>query len=377
VGEESLGLSGKSLQPEYDALSRRNSYSFNGSKRRFTIKPRPRALNDTPYWIMQVPPSLIADHSAIFGRDSLRLMGALLSLSGALEADARTVMVREDGVRPIGMSALPSGALVFVDRTRRVYSIEPGSDQPVFRNCLVQIAQPEDTIGLSTHKASASVVLNRPEGLKSSGYQTEVRTLTMTKEGLEIGHPLHVPGEQRFAAATVDLAGRKVFLATGASGEIFVADLEEKKKERRPRLLVTAPDATALTVLFHSPDDRQLYAADGAAGFLYRLDPSATSPELKKIAENLGQPTMIAADSTEGRLYLGDSKGRQIWELECADAGCSQPRVFARHDAFASPEQITRGVDGSLWVADRAAHKIFRLSASGDIVQQIDRVPTY
>jgi sugar lactone lactonase YvrE len=367
------------LRTEYDPISQQYSHSFDGSRRRFTIRERPRTINDTPYWIMSVPGSLIPDHSTIFGPDTARLLGAIFAITGAVEVGATTVMVREDGIRPLGLVPLASGELVFLDRSRRLYEILPDSATPVFLACLPDLTQPEDRIGIGIVGDSLVFVMNQPEGHGDSAeFRTTVLKVQPHEHGVEIEDEIPVPGGQRFLAAAIAPDGQTAYLATGASGEIFSVDLsQEKKKERRPGLLARAANKSAITVLFHHPSDGHLYAADGENGALYRTDPRDSDPVLHRVAESLGWPTQIVADPTSGRLFVADKREGQIWELDCSAAGCSEPRIFARNEDFASPEHLAWTQDNTLWVGDDEAQKIFALSSEGDIVRQISRVPRF
>ena len=46
--------------------------------------PKPEAVNKTPYWIIQVPPSIIKDHSDIFNEQSLCLYAALFRIDSPI-----------------------------------------------------------------------------------------------------------------------------------------------------------------------------------------------------------------------------------------------------------------------------------------------------
>ena len=66
-------------------------------------------LNDTPYWIMQVPRELIPNHSAVTTEDTFRLIEAILTLSQTYEIGSATTVLREDGVRPVAVVPRPGG----------------------------------------------------------------------------------------------------------------------------------------------------------------------------------------------------------------------------------------------------------------------------
>ncbi len=376
---EPLAAAIRHMKREYDPVSQQHSYSFNGRKHRFTLKRRPRALNDTPYWIMSVPPSLIPNHAITFDHDLIALLGALLAITGALEPESTTTMVREDGVRPLGMTVLPSGELIFVDRSRRIYGVLPGTDQAVPLTCLPHIGQPDDRIGFAAAGESVWLAMNRPVGRGTSEeFRTEVLKGEFREQGIEVEEPIPLAGELRFAAAAIDPGGQKLYLASGTSGEIYRADLTLKKKQRRPELLARLEDPAEITLMFYDSFAGRLYAADGARGTLYELDVSESAePAARQVADSLGWPTAIAADPASRRLYVSDRRGRRIWVLDCSDAGCSEPRVFAERPELASPSQLAVGPDGTLWVGDLEAQKIVALSPAGEVLRQVDRLPRY
>ena len=90
------------LEYSYDPITRMQTWRSQGQKLRYNIHQNPRSWNDTPYWVMEVPPSIIPDHSRIFGRETIEFAGTLIAMSGALEAgDRRARLVRDDRVKPV------------------------------------------------------------------------------------------------------------------------------------------------------------------------------------------------------------------------------------------------------------------------------------
>ncbi len=69
----------------------------------------------------------------------------------------------------------------------------------------------------------------------------------------------------------------------------------------------------------------------------------------------------IAAD---GRLWVADSGHGRV--LECTwSARDKRAKVLAEHDGFVEPRGLAQ-VDGRIYVADRAAHEIWRLGSGGE-----------
>jgi pimeloyl-ACP methyl ester carboxylesterase len=358
------------LHVESDPSTQEQTISFNGRKRRFTIKKKRGALNDTPYWIMNVPRSLIPDHSTIFGVDTIRLMSALVRATGALEPNTRTVLVRETGLRPIGLTVRPTGELVFAEGARRIYALPVGSSTPVFLSCLPEDIDPTDSIGFFGAGDKVIVALNRliDEGdkEKKAKYRTELINVSLTKGGVHKEKPDRLAGSTRFVAATGDPVNRKLYLAT--RDEIYVADLTEGgRPEPKPLVRIDVQPER----LYFDPTKEQLFAVDSESGRLYFVDLRAETPQLRLAAEGLGWPADVIVAPTDGRIYISDTKDKQIWRLSCDDVRCTKPEVFARSDAFRAPSRLAVAPDHTLWVADPKARKIFALRPDGKIRQTI------
>ncbi|MDH3671036.1 MAG: hypothetical protein OES46_07695 [Gammaproteobacteria bacterium] len=357
------------LQFGYDPAAQEETISFNGRKHRFTMKKKRGALNDTPYWITNVPRSLIPDHSDIFGVNTIRLMSALVQSTGALEPDSRTELVRETGVRALGLNVRPTGELVFAEAGRRIFALPVGSSTPVFLSCLPQDVDPAEVIGFFRTGGAITVALNRlideADKEKEAKYRTELLDVSLTKGGFRKAKPGRLAGSMRFVAASGDPVGRKLYLAT--EDEIYVADLTEGRPEPKPLVRIDVrPQA-----LYFDPTKEQLFALDSESGRLYLVDMRAETPRVRIAADGLGWPADVIVAPTDGRIYISDTKDKQIWRLECDDVRCTKPEVFARSDAFLAPSRLAAAPDNTLWVTDPKARKIFALWPDGEIRQTI------
>ena len=357
------------LQFGPDPNTQEETISFNGRKHRFTMKKKRGALNDTPYWIMNVPRSLIPDHSDIFGVNTIRLMAALVQSTGALEPDSHTVLVRETGVRVIGLTVRPTGELVFAEGARRIYALPVGSSTPVFLACLPQDVDPAEGIGFFRTGDAITVALNRliDEGdkEKEAKYRTELLNVSLTKGGFRKARPGRLAGSMRFVAATGDPVSRKLYLAT--KDEIYVADLTQGRPEPKPLVRIDVQPER----LYFDPTKEQLFAIDSEGGRLYLVDLRTETPQVRMVAEGLGWPADIIVAPTDGRIYVSDTKDKQIWRLDCDDVRCTKPEVFSRSDAFRAPSRLAAAPDNTLWVADPKAQKIFALGPDGKLRQTI------
>ncbi len=362
------------FRADIDPNTREQTISFNGARHRFTIKRKPRAFNDTPYWIMRVPKTLIPDHSDIFGPNTIRLVTALVRASGAVARESRTVLVRETGVRPIGLGFTPAGGLVLFDQLRRVYTLPVASSQPVFIACLPGPVDPAALIGAFPGPESFTVI-QRHEVIKGDEkkgeklYRTEL--IRMDYKGTQAAKPKELKATARFLAASGDARKGKLYLADAEA--LYVADLSKKKP--RPEVLTKLDTSGELAWIRMDPRSGDLLLPDSGSGRLYAIRVAQKPPRVELLAEGLGRPVDVAVDAQNGLLYVADAKGPQIWRLQCERDRCGAPQVFTRSKEIMAPTRgLAVGPDGTLWVADPKARKIFALGPDGQIRRTIASV---
>ena len=242
------------------------AFAFDGEKDRFTIKRKPRALNDTPYWIMQVPRELIPNHSQVFSPDTFALIEAALSFSGAVEAGISTTVVREDGVRPVAVVPRPDGRALFVDRSRAVYAVRPDSPRPVFLSCLSEDIDPSEAIGFHVAGHLAYAAFARPDAGAASTCQTDVYEFQVDNSGYEQLSRTRMAGSDCFTAAAFDVPEKRVYFSFEKEGEagIFVADLSADSP--KPSKFVDLPGARPATVLKVDAAGQRLFATQAETG---------------------------------------------------------------------------------------------------------------
>ena len=61
-----------------------------------------------------------------------------------------------------------------------------------------------------------------------------------------------------------------------------------------------------------------------------------------------------------------NAETRQVWQLACEGGRCTK-QVFAHSDAFKRPFRLEITRDGTVWVADAKASRIFGLDPDGSI----------
>lgn len=350
-----------------DPLTGEAAYSFAGENHRFTIKRKPRALNDTPYWIMQVPQELISGHSDIFSGDILAAIEAIFALSGALETEVTTTVVREDGVRPVAVVPRPDGSALFLDRSRAVYAVRPDSPRPVFLSCLRESIDPGDGIGFHVAGHLAYAALSRAVG---DGCRTEVYEFEVGNEGYRQLSHIRLAGSDCFLAAAFDVPAKRVLLSHTAEDDpgLFEADLTRDLP--KPARLLDLPGTLPATALHFDSSAQRLFLAQGENGRLWAVDLAGETPRLDLLADSLGWPIALGFGGRARRLYVSDLEGRQIWTLDC-QSRCGEPEILLQSDSLAQPSTLAVALDGTVWLGDLQAQMLLAISPDGRVVRTI------
>lgn len=359
------------LRVDTDPATRELAISFDGENQRVTITKKLLTLNDTPYWIMRVPKSLIPDHSDIFRPDTIRMMAALSRATGVVAPGARTVMVRETAVRPLDIGLLSTGGLLFVDQLRRIYSVAPGSSHPVLVGCYPHAIDPAEVIGGRQAHVDVSFITNTlipGQGKKKdkTRYETRLTHVPNIKRPV-LGKPVVFDSDTRFLSATIDPQANKAYLAT--PDMLYVADLSRKKP--RPEPLVPLQASDQLGWMQFDAKNQRLLLPDSEFGRLYSIEVGGEAPKVQRIAQDLGWAADVKIDQKTGSLYVADSKGKKIWRLPCQLDRCGKPQVFAQSPEFITPRNLEVASDGILWVSDPQARKIFAIGGKGAIRRTI------
>ncbi len=365
----------KGVQPaegvriEFDPDSGRRTVSFDGEKHSYTIRPSPRSFNDTPYWIMQMPASMSNSHNDIFNFDTERLLGALVRWTGTSLPKTKTMLVREGGVSPIGLATHPvTGELIFADRSRRLYTVRAGSSEANFLACTK--TDYTSLIGSFSGPEAVFIVSNREIVKKGEPvrYETEMRRLRVyiAELDLEVSPPLRIAGSQRFFAATGDAERQKLYLTT--QDAIYVVDVAADSPAPQRLTFILGMQLRRLVV---DTARQRLFALDSAVGRVFLVDLSKSAPQATLVADGFGKASDIGIDQRTGRVYVVNAETRRVWQLVCEGGGCAK-QVFARSDAFKRPFRLKITPDGTVWVADAKAKRIFGLDPDGSIRHTVD-----
>ena len=367
---DAVGTTAANYQAEYDPETQQMALSFNGEEHRFSIRRKPRVLNDTPYWIMQVPPELIPNHSEVLTEDTFRLMEAVLTLSGTYSDADTTTVVREDGIRPVAVVPRPDGSALVLDRSRAVYALRPDSGRPIFLSCLPVDIDPSQGIGfhVAGHLAYAAVEI--PEGGASSRCTTQIHEFQVENDGYrELGR-FPLASSDCFDAAAFDVQSKRVYLANhGEEGiRLWTAELTQKRPE--PKKLLDLPGGAPVTAMHFDTAYHRLFAAQGASGTLWQIPTDGESPRLQFVAEGLGYPLTLEYGRTQQRLYVADAEGKKIWALDCGEQ-CEDAQVFFDSEALEAPSTMAVALDGTLWLGDLQGQTLLTIAPDGTVTNRV------
>jgi hypothetical protein len=357
-------------ETEYDPATQQVSLSFEGAEHRFTIRRKSRALNDTPYWIMQVPRELIPNHSEILTPETYGLNEAILVFSGALQDDISTTLVKEDGVRPVAVVPRADGGALFLDRSRAVYNVGPESVHPIFVSCIREELDPTNAVGfhVAGHLAYAAIV--RPTSASREKCVSEIYEFEVDKAGYRQVSQRRLASDECFEAAGFDIPGRRVFLSlAGQDGpEILSAELTEEQP--RPRRLSLLPGSLPATSLFFEATGRRLFAAQVESGELWVVHLEGPVPQLGLIDDDLGWPMALGFSKQTQSLYVTDAKNQRLWSLDCRQR-CQAPTIFLQSESLENPTTLSVALDGTIWLGDLKNQTLSTIRPDGSIDRTI------
>jgi hypothetical protein len=358
---------------EYELDTRQQVFTFTGARLRYQIRANPLSWNDTPYWIMNVPPAVLPDHSRIFGRELLELGAMLLEMTGALE-DRRARLVRDDRVKPILLVAGPDGGVRFLDRSRKIYAVDPDTPEPVPTSCLPpSLAGGQDLVNLVAARQEIWVVGSlspkvEPEDRRRMG----IARLRPAGDGAWSTEARELRRRSWYEAAAFDIERERVFLARRGEPRIEVADIAHGDID--PALLVDlSATVSRIALLAYDGGSRRLFASDGRATIL-AIDLDGARPRVHVLGSSLDRPSALAFDGERRRLYVATSGDGALWKSECADA-CSAPERFASASELRRPRTLAVDAQGVLWAGDLENEIIVGFSPAGEVVHRVERLP--
>lgn len=358
------------FETEYDPGTQQTSLSFEGAEHRFTIRRKSRALNDTPYWIMQVPPELIPDHSEIFTVDTYGLIEAILGFSGALQEDITTTLIKEDGVRPVAVVPRTDGGALFLDRSRAVYALDPGSVHPVFVSCIREELDPSRAIGFHVAAHLAYAAMRRPLNASGDRCRTDIFEFEIEKASYRLLSQRRLSSDQCFAAAGFDVPDKRIFLSTTDEGQPIVMAADMTEESPGPEKLAAIPGTLPPTALFFESTRSRLFAAQAESGELWMVDLQGSAASVTLVSNRIGWPLAIGYSKQTRELYVTDAKNQRIWSFDCS-ADCREPEVFFQSQSLKNPTTLSVGLDGKLWLGDLENQTLQTIRPDGSVALTI------
>jgi hypothetical protein len=79
----------------------------------------------------------------------------------------------------------------------------------------------------------------------------------------------------------------------------------------------------------------------------------------------------MAIDPVQGRLSLIDAGSRSILRWQQTDGSLDSRQLVARCDSLREPASLQITEDGSLWIGDAMANRVFHFSTEGELIQVI------
>lgn len=368
-GEAEIGSAPPRYESEYDPVTQQMAFSFEGGSHRFTIRRKPRALNDTPYWIMQVPTELIPNHSEIFSAETFALVDAALAMSGAM-GDTGTIVEKEDGVRPVAVVPRPDGGALFVDRSRGVYAVRPDSARPVFLSCLTEGVDPSEAVGFQVAGHLAYLALVRREAGSESECRTDIFEYQVENTGYRTLARRRVAGAACYTSAAFDLTEKRVVLGLEDEGRARLDSADMTRDGARPTEWSSLPGPSAPTAMYFEAAGRRLFVTRARSGELWSAGLDDDPPEPRLVWDAPGFLTAMGFGRQRRELYVVDAGNQRIWSLDC-EGPCGTPRVFLESESLQNPTTLAVGLDGRVWLGDLEEQTLLTISPEGDVENTI------
>jgi hypothetical protein len=261
---------------------------------------------------------------------------------------------------PGALSALSSGDLIILDSHLGLFRYKPGVGKVVplvdgfglYEGIDMQVA----TVG-----GVESIFVSQVPRSGSLG----ARLVRFNLDGKEKGEWVFPPWKGRCSGVAVDAQALVAYLVS-VQGEIFKLDL--RKSKRPPEPLARISQATALGAVILDGKRRRLLVADAAVSALYAADMDNGSTA--RLAKNIGEISALAILGGKDQLILADISGRRLLVMDLAGKE-QKPRLFVKLKEFEEPMGLVPMGDGTLWVGDGRAGRLFQISGDGKLVTTV------
>jgi sugar lactone lactonase YvrE len=176
------------------------------------------------------------------------------------------------------------------------------------------------------------------------------------------------------AGVAVDPVQQVAYCSDSRLGEVYKLDIKQEKSSfvslvKMNNVVKTNDVGTLGPVLLDSKRHR-LLVADIEKGSIYSVDLVDKHVDTVLTNSSMREPSALALDAANDRLYIADSVQRKVWVVSLMDSKLRiQPFGEAVH--FSQPVGLALGSDGSLWVADHWTHQLSQFNADGKLLRRV------
>jgi hypothetical protein len=345
---------------------REDGFAVAGEDLLIEVDRRRGAYNDTPYWIMRVPTSVMAGHNDTWNPNLVALVSGLLDATGALEASTELHIVKYEGMDPVLLWPRMSGSLWLVDRTRRIFGVADARSDPVLVGCVPEGVDLANVIGHAGDATTLVIVQWRSDPRNQR--TTEIVEIKLGPGGFRRVGETVLRSDESFLQAAVDRTRKRVWLAT--TDQLLAAEYGDNTT--RPELLAPLALTGSPTAMVFDPLRQRLLILGDGDDMVIEYDLLSVIPRPEVIARQLGAPTAMAIDPEQGHLYLVDARSQSILQWQRVGDSFDSRRVVVRHEGLREPRFLQVTADGSLWVGDPVANKVFHFSTEGELIQVLE-----
>ncbi len=198
---------------------------------------------------------------------------------------------------------------------------------------------------------------------QKSQTDTLSKLVQYSPEGKEI-RTWPLPGQAPYTIA-LNASDQIVYLGNVRTSEIYTVDLKDSKKPIPTRLLYVS-GLLSMGALAVDVQRKRLFVSEAVGGKLYVVD--LARRKARAMVVSLGEPTGLAYDASEQKLYVADAGGRRVWMLR-PNAFPVKPVVLSKAPEFREPRGLAVDARHQVWVADYGARAVFSLSSKGQVAR--------
>lgn len=297
------------------------------------------------------------DPTSVKGIAILSIVALLLGFTGGAQAQMASQVPLDKAQGPVAISALPSGTLAVLGGRGRLSLIEANSGRMTLIKDALGYFFPADMV--ATH-------LNDTDSIFIALNNTLQRQGVLAKYSLAGKQEQTWFGRTGFAGVAIDTLHHTIYLGDAVTGEISSLSIDGSSTS--PSFFAEISGVARLGPLAVDGVGQRVFAADVGGGTIYVLDLHTRKSHL--LASGMGEPAAISYDAEQKVLYVADASRHCIWTIS-TDSPKSTTSIFSSAPELREPRGITVDEQHTVWVADHGALAVFKLSASGSVVQRI------